>query len=198
MNFTLTLLSVFVALLAATSCKKVSDRELGLEDVSVPNNVSLLNITDPNDPNLNPNWEWWNYQPHTLYYSPTGTNNNISPISTYLPYFSQGNILNTGTELDMSKADGWVLAFKDFGTPTRAIDFPFFALYNKYRGIFRVMLYNAPRVSGTYFKADLSFVNQSNTAGIFTFNTIVVRLNFQRAKKACLFFIDRCFSVHCR
>ncbi|ALL05355.1 hypothetical protein AQ505_07545 [Pedobacter sp. PACM 27299] len=157
--------------LIVSSCKK-NTTEVGKDDPKLLSNrvTKVSNITDPNDPNLDMNWQWWNYNTHKLYFSPTGSITNIQVVDAFLPFYTQGNILNTGPELDMYPEDGWVLAFRDFGTPARPIDFPFFALYNKYRGTFRVMLYNAQQTQSSYLKGELSFVNPSYAGGLMTFN----------------------------
>ena len=85
-----------------------------------------------------------------------------------LPFYTDGHPLNTYPQ-DMWPRDGWILAYRDFGSPSDAPPMPFFALYNKYRGILRVMFYNAPNVSYTYYKADLSFVSASASGALLTF-----------------------------
>jgi hypothetical protein len=172
-NYLKSLFLFSLVLITVAGCKKgiVNDSSIESVDQQASNRTkNVRNITDPNDPNLNPNWQWWPYQAHNLYYSPTGSINNIQTINTFLPFYTQGNVLNSGPELDIFPEDGWVLAFRDFGTPTRPIDFPFFVLYNKYRAIFRVMLYNAQQVPSSYLKAELSFVNPGYTGGLMTFN----------------------------
>lgn len=163
---------LFLALLFIVSSCKKNTIATGEQDTKLLNSrvTKVSNITDPNDPNLNAAWDWWTYQSHRMYYSPTGSITNIQTLDKFLPFYTQGNILNTGPELDMYPEDGWVLAFKDFGTPTRPIDFPFFALYNKYRGTFRVMLYNAQQTQSSYLKGELSFVNPGYAGALMTFN----------------------------
>lgn len=161
-------LLLFTLILVGSSCKRSNIDPP--QEISKNTVTNTLNITDPNDPNLNPNWQWWQFTSHNLYYSPTESINNVQTIQAFVPFHTQGNILNSGPEPDMYPEDGWVLAYKDFGTPTRPISFPFFALYNKYRGIFRVMLYNAQQAQASYMRAELSFVNTSHTGGLMTFN----------------------------
>ncbi|MFA0963551.1 FlgD immunoglobulin-like domain containing protein [Roseivirga sp. BDSF3-8] len=123
----------------------------------------------PGDPNLNPNWNWTvNGSGHTMYYSTSGQTP-TALTNVQLPFYTQGHTLNT-YEKDMYPEDGWVLAYRDFGTPTSAPAIPFFVLYNKYRGIFRVMCYNAPNISANYFRMELSFWDPSKSGALFTFN----------------------------
>lgn len=163
---------LFLALLLIISSCKKNTTEIEKKDRELLNSrvTKVSNIVDPNDPNLNATWNWWTYQSHRMYYSPNGSITNIQTLDKFLPFYTQGNILNTGPELDIYPEDGWVLAFKDFGTPTRPIDFPFFALYNKYRGTFRVMLYNAQQTQSSYLKGELSFVNPSYAGALMTLN----------------------------
>lgn len=110
------------------------------------------------DPNLNAGWRWWEeVAGQTVYYSP----NNGTPQVCWpkLPWYTPGNILNA-YEIDMYPEDGWVLAYKEFGTLEQAVQFPYFALYNKYRGKFRLMLYKPYTQNSTYYMAELRFMNE--------------------------------------
>lgn len=122
----------------------------------------------PGDPNLDPSWNWTVSGPgHTMYYSTNGA----VPTPLYniqLPFYTAGHPLNTD-EKDMWPADGWMLAYRDFGTPSSAPAMPFFALYNRYRGTLRVMFYNAPQVSYNYYSIALSFKNTAATGALLTF-----------------------------
>lgn len=117
------------------------------------------------DPNLDPNWDWTVAQPVTMYYSPNGST--VTKISNrYVPFWTNGNPL--AAEKDMYREDGWKLVWKDFGTPTNAPANPFFILYNKYRGILRVMIYNANNDDYTYYKGELGFSSNSPKTPLFT------------------------------
>ncbi len=120
------------------------------------------------DPNLDPNWNWTVSGPgHTLYYSDaSGT---IRSTVRQLPFYTSGHQLNT-LEKDMYREDGWTLVYRDFGTPTAAPDMPFFALYNKYRGIFRVMLFNTRELQYSHFNLELSFKDSTATGAILTYS----------------------------
>jgi hypothetical protein len=126
----------------------------------------------PDDPNLDPTWDWTVSGPgHTMYYSDNGS----TPIALYnvqVPFYTSGHPLAdaaSNDDKDMWPQDGWVLAYRDFGTPTSAPAFPFFALYNKYRGTFRVMIYNAPGIVYSGYKMALSFRSSSPKSALFTF-----------------------------
>jgi|GEM_PF-1183417 len=127
-------------------------------------------ITNPQDPNLDPNWSWHtDRNPQVMYYNVQNRVQKINKV-VYLPFFSSGHDLCHPTKKDMYPEDGWMLFCKDFGTPTRAPEMPFFILYNKYRGILRVLFYNAQQINYSLFKADLSFVTSSQSAAILTFS----------------------------
>ena len=124
------------------------------------------------DENLLSTWDWTINTEYTIYSNESGGEINTH-LST-LPYFTPGNILfDRENKPDMYKEDGWILAYRDFGTPDAAQPFPFFALYNKYSGIFRIMLYNAPKREGSYFIGELSLISDGksneNGAALFTF-----------------------------
>ncbi|NOS90420.1 MAG: T9SS type A sorting domain-containing protein [Cyclobacteriaceae bacterium] len=124
----------------------------------------------PDDPNRDPNWDWTVCcVGHTVYYqTQTGiqTRNNVQ-----LPFFTQGHALAdavSNDKKDMWKQDGWILAYRDFGTPTIAPPLPFFVLYNKYRGVLRVMIYNARESLSSAFLMRLSHRSSSSKPPIFT------------------------------
>ncbi|MFA0965063.1 T9SS type A sorting domain-containing protein [Roseivirga sp. BDSF3-8] len=127
--------------------------------------MELQRYQAPGDPNLDPNWDWTVSSPVTMYYSPNGST--VTQINNrYVPFWTSGNEL--AADKDMHPEDGWVLAWKDFGTPTDAPALPFFVLYNKYRGTLRFMIYNATNISHTFFKGELSFRNDSDKYPLFT------------------------------
>lgn len=120
------------------------------------------------DPNLNPNWDWTVSGPgHTLYF--TDSLGIVRSTTRQLPFYTAGHPLNT-LEKDMYPQDGWVLAYRDFGTPTAAPDVPFFALYNKYRGILRIMLFNSRELTFTRFNLELFFKSTTATGALLTYS----------------------------
>jgi hypothetical protein len=138
----------------------------------------------PGDPNLDPNWDWTvSGSGHQMYYSPNGTTplplNNVQ-----VPFFTGGHPLATDQK-DMYPADGWMLVYRDFGTPTNAPAMPFFVLYNKYKGTLRFMYYNSRNLQYSAYKAELSFRNSTSTAGLMTFtDTVKATLaDYDKAKK---------------
>ncbi|GEM_PF-9747 len=94
----------------------------------------------PGDPNLNADWDWTTDQPQTLFYHRPGQ----APgrVQAALPFFCPGSRLYQAPG-NRFKEDGWMLVHRDFGTELAAPAIPYFTLYNKYRGSFRVMLFNA-------------------------------------------------------
>ncbi len=63
-----------------------------------------------------------------------------------------------------------MLVYKDFGTATAAPDIPFFGLYNKYRGILRLMFFNTQQLTYSRFNIELSFMSTSATGAYLTFS----------------------------
>lgn len=114
-------------------------------------------------------WDWTSCcTGHTMYASANGSK--PVKLTVQLPFYSTGSWLAdalTHETKDMWPEDGWVLAYKDFGTSDKAPAYPFFVLYNRYKGTFRVMVYNAQTVAFTYFKLTLSFTQ--SPAPLFTF-----------------------------
>jgi len=135
--------------------------------------VSLA-ISEPTDPNLDPNWNWNDI--NAQYIRVYGKNSLGSPIddpgalgsNMTLPWLTAGNPLAVPNP-DIKTEDGWVLVFKDVGTPTRRVEFPFFAVYNKYRGTLRFFIRNAQNTSANYFIARLSYNDKNYTASSLSF-----------------------------
>lgn len=162
---TLTLFAA--ALIAAAPC--------GAQTAPYKNNRAMA----AGDPNLNAGWRWWEQQGReTVHFSEYGGTPQSAQV--YLPWFTDGNILK-GYELDMYPEDGWVLAYKDFGTPTQAPQFPYFALYNRYRGKFRLMIYKPYSQNNTYYNAELKFMNDGAGSPMST-----ALLTFRASEKAFL------------
>ncbi|MDR3671301.1 MAG: hypothetical protein P4L36_10665 [Holophaga sp.] len=109
------------------------------------------------DPNLDSGWDWRVSTINKLYSTAVGESP-ASEHSVLLPFFTNGNLLNT-LPLDMDKEDGWVLVHRDFGVKEFAQAFPFFTLYNRYRGTFRVMLFNALARQESYYLGELKFMD---------------------------------------
>ncbi|MGJ1535640.1 hypothetical protein ACR784_11500 [Sphingobacterium multivorum] len=145
-----TLLSL--VLISVTGCSKLEEKP----EVSIEPSRSLkANITQPNDPNLDPNWDWNNSALNTVtvYYT-TQAGSTINEHNILVPWKTQGNPMNQ-INPDIKTEDGWILAYKDFGTPTRGVYMPYFALYNKYRGILRVFVMNSQSIGTSYFLGSL-------------------------------------------
>lgn len=119
------------------------------------------------DPNLDPNWDWTVSGPgHRVYYQTP--NDGIQSQAVQLPFFTNGHPLNT-TEKDIYPEDGWMLAFRDFGTSMSAPQMPFLGLYNKYRGKLRLMFYNTRELSFNNFEVTLGFKDPNHTGALLTF-----------------------------
>ncbi len=121
-------------------------------------------IMPTGDPNLDPNWDWTVDNAYWLYWG-TGQN---SGQAKRLPYF-EGNcgiypMLTSNNVPDIAKANGWELFARDFGTPTGFPTYPYFILYNKYRGILRVFLYNGTGQGYNHVFGELAFNNPATSS----------------------------------
>jgi parallel beta-helix repeat protein len=99
----------------------------------------------PGDPNADPNWPWYEFDETDQF--------NLYPIThpggignRQLPWYANtgpaGNDFNNEMARDIYPEDGWVLFFRDFGTPSRPVKWPMIILYNKFTGVLRVFYYN--------------------------------------------------------
>jgi hypothetical protein len=142
-----------------------------LAAISFAPSFAAIRTMAPNDPNLDAGWVWWNPEPVEVYSSLD--DGAVSRHRPRLPYFTPGNVLSGAAEPDARPEDGWMLVHRDFGVPAEGQPFPFFTLYNRYRGIFRVMLYNAANREGSYFLGELGFLEGGRWpeagAALFTF-----------------------------
>lgn len=149
------------------SCNK----ELGI-DQSITEKLELdlvpMSIIDPNDPNLDPNWDYADPNTTTaqIFYGERVSGQPVNSTEVLLPWFTAGNPINNEDD-DYRPELGWVLYLKDFGTPDRPAQTPFLALYNKYSGVLRFFVYNyrvrnLGEQSKTYYIGELGFNNVSN------------------------------------
>lgn len=90
------------------------------------------------------------------------------PQNTEYPWYTAGNPLAVANP-DIYSNEGWELAYENFGTAMDGVDFPYFALYNKRRGILRLFLYNAQRVIANYFRGELYFRENNYSNSILSF-----------------------------
>lgn len=161
------LLPVLLGFLLLSSCqKKLNPTHVILEDLNL--DVVPLSITDPNDPNLDANWNFSdpNVTTAQIYYGQRVDGQPVSSVEVLLPWFTAGNPINN-EDKDYRPELGWVLYLKDFGTAERPAQTPFFALYNKYSGVLRFFFYNyrvrnLGEASKTYYIAELGFNSISN------------------------------------
>jgi hypothetical protein len=151
-----------------TACVTTEDNPSRNGQEPSTSEVVQARYMDPGDPNRDPNWDWTVSGPgHTMYFSTNGAMpTQLNHVQ--LPFFTAGHPLNTD-EKDMYPEDGWMLAFRDFGTPTNAPAMPFIALYNKYRGTLRIMFYNAPNIAYSFYRVEIAFRNTAYSGGLFTF-----------------------------
>lgn len=158
-----------ILLISITGCSKIDENP----KVPIEQSRSLkANITQPNDPNLDANWDWNNSALNTVkvYYT-TQAGSTINEHNMLVPWKTQGNPMNQ-VNPDIKTEDGWILAYKDFGTPTRGVYMPYFAVYNKYRGILRVFVMNAQSIGTSYFLGSLKFRNSAYTNASLSFFSV--------------------------
>ncbi|WKN40697.1 T9SS type A sorting domain-containing protein [Tunicatimonas pelagia] len=133
------------------------------------------------DPNLDPNWQWYK-----SYASQGGLDmwyrcekatdcqgQSIGKVGNGVetPFFTSGHPLRTyDNEKDMYPEDGWMLAYRDFGTSTSAPNVPFFILYNRYRGVLRLLFRNIDQLSYSSMEASLQFLATTRTSALLAFN----------------------------
>ena len=138
----------------------------GLQDVGC--------IAPTNNPNLDPNWDW-KTRTFNLWYNNRVAITQIS--NTLSPFWDENNPVigkqNPNIDGDFFLEDGWMLVIRDFGTPTCAPLYPYFVLYNKYKGIMRVCVYKAVQLVGQSQSLSLSFFKpisgSRGDASMFTF-----------------------------
>jgi hypothetical protein len=122
-------------------------------------------VMSADDPNADPSWKWYENVNVQLYVEA-----NQPPVNRKLPWFgNQGSAaiaLNTGdnSTRDMYPSDGWVLLYRDFGTPTVEQPWPHFFLYNKFKGIVRLFFIDFRILPQSYYAITLSHKNLSITS----------------------------------
>lgn len=131
----------------------------------------------PGDPGLEATWDWTQNILHKIYYSEKVEK--PTELMVKLPFYMVFNRLcssEPSSSKDILKEDGWQLVHRNFGNTEYAEAFPYFTLYNKYRGLFMVMLYNAVQREDTFLVGELSFLDgqgkTNNSAALFTFSKI--------------------------
>ena len=125
-----------------------------------------------NDPNRDNKWDWTPMASEIMYFS-TKPEQTPTKIGSFLPFRLGGNRL-TQSAGNIFQEDGWMLVHKDFGTKEVGVAMPYFTLYNKYRGLFRVMLYNGENLLNAQYMGFLNLhspdAHAGNQSPILTFN----------------------------
>ena len=121
---------------------------------------SLFRTMAASDPNRDPNWDFWTIRDYTIYFYKDGAIYPTPP--THLPYYTQSHPTSDANWTpDVFPEDGWMLVIRDFGTPTAAPAFPYFALYNKYRGILRFFFLNSWGLANSQYATSVQLFNPS-------------------------------------
>jgi len=138
----------------------------------------LTRIMSSTDPNLDPNWNWWdnsstnNNGQVTIYYKTPSQPGSTNSINVTLPFFQNTDPASVEfiNNRDFYPEHGWVLLYRDFGISTEGATLPCFFLYNKYRGILRMFYLNTfINNSFTYAMAKLEFdPNAPSVSGLLT------------------------------
>jgi hypothetical protein len=113
--------------------------------------------------NWTPAWDWLDANPANW---KAYTSNNSSGIGMGSVFLGSNGNLDTydiAMSEDYLPTQGWVLLAKDFGCSTQAVSggYPYFILYNKYRGTLRLFAY--PTISSQYTQGQV-LLNWANSA----------------------------------
>lgn len=73
---------------------------------------------------------------------------------------------------DYTKTQGWVLLYNNLGCPNGQIagSFPYFALYNKFRGIVRFFIFNLNTTATSSAAANLTWISNSLSNSLLAYN----------------------------
>ena len=104
----------------------------------IPQRISMMK----NDPN----WDWTENRKYILYHGAGQHPTRLPYYETFGPAAIDFNSDFNGNR-DIYPRDGWVCIFRDFGSPDRSVPYPFFILYNRYKGLLRLFYFN-PRFEG--------------------------------------------------
>ncbi|EIM75587.1 hypothetical protein A3SI_13153 [Nitritalea halalkaliphila LW7] len=169
-------LYVLFILLLAFGCSQVEeiaqDKEKELNPIdfeTVEGQPFGARILEVNDPNSDPSWDWTEVGNWNLFVRPATPGQNAIQVQTTSPFFEQGNPLNTVNK-DMYPEDGWVLVARDFGTPNNPVQTPFYALYNKYQGRFRILFYTNELGASGMVRVGLALNSSGTPKSFLSFN----------------------------
>ncbi|WP_104385564.1 hypothetical protein [Sphingobacterium sp. HMA12] len=167
-------LASFLCLSSCTKNEKFESTKT-IEESTSTGKTKATAITNPNEQNANKNWKWDDPTVTNvkLYFKPKVNNQPSPSIERPLPWFTFGNPMNN-SDKDYRSELGWELYLKDFGTPDRPAQTPFFALYNRYSGILRFFVYNyrtqdLNEGSKTYYVGKLSYTDPDKHNGTLSF-----------------------------
>lgn len=138
--------------------------------IKIPSTIPLTS----DDPNFDPDWDWTLDEPHDLF---ALTQSGLRVFENVrLPYFADtgpaaDDFNNDAPGVrDILPEDGWVLLYRDFGTPERGASFPRFILYNRFRGLLRLFYFNPHFPEAfTYGVVTLEKQSASGPFGLLTF-----------------------------
>lgn len=97
---------------------------------SASNIISLNRVMSPTDPNRKADWDWITDRTVVLH-ALSETETGVIDRPVRLPYYdrnSEAGELVDENGPDIRREDGWVLLYRDFGTPTIGVQTPFFIL----------------------------------------------------------------------
>ena len=124
-------------------------------------------VLPPNDPNLDPDWNWEESSWKVYFLNSIGT---VGSFNLVNPFFNDHIFGHADPEKeDMKAEDGWMLVARDFGTPTDAPIHPWVMLYNKFRGLLRVCILSTSLSETNFQNLSLSFGRTPSSPDLFTF-----------------------------
>ncbi len=151
------------------------EEQLDLNDTTQNRNRTNARIVHPDDPNLDPNWNW--EDPEWIVYFSNDAGSVSQPLSTVNPFY---NDLIFGhadpSQIDMRLADGWMLVARDFGTSTAAPKNPWIMLYNKYRGLMRICVLKTAILLSSHQSISLSFDSSVPAPESFVFTGVTTQI----------------------
>lgn len=145
--------------------------------------IAIINIaySQTGHPCGNPqNWDWTSMSSYDFAYI-----NGQGKVPLSSPFHTTASADETLTDIirgkDFLPTEGWVLLRKVFGCPAQNIDtkFPHFMLYNKYRGIIRLFIFNGSSFEYQKAAITVSWDYGTNKTSVFAPSEIIQSPNHE-------------------
>lgn len=132
------------------------------------------------------NWDWTLSTNYDYAYI-----NGIGQVPLSSPFHTTSSADQTLSDIikgkDYLPSEGWVLLRKVFGCPQQNIDtkFPHFILYNKYRGIIRLFIFNGSPFEYKEATVTLNVISGSNKTSLFAASEVIQmpNINYHNGNK---------------